>query len=115
QYYQPDSKWMTASEGLLHAAVARLGPGGCRPGAIYSTAALFAEGAEDLERWHGEGFAAVDLETAATYAVAGHFGMERVSVLYAFDNPRRREHLLLSDREKDVRRAAANDVMRRLA
>jgi len=92
-----------------------LQPGECRSGAIYTTAALFAEGAADIERWSREGLAAVDLETAATYAVAEYFGMDRVAILYGFDNPRRREHLLLSDVEKDARRAAGNERMTRLA
>ena len=70
---------------------------------------------DDVERWFTEGFAAVDMETAATYAVADSFGMKRLSLLYAFDNPRQREHLLLSDKDKDVRRAAANDRMTQLA
>src|SRR5262249_8820237 len=77
--------------------------------------ALFAEGQADVERWVREGFAAVDLETAATYAVAEHFGMDRVAILYGVDNPRRREHLLPSDAEKDLRRAAGNERMRQLA
>ena len=45
----------------------------------------------------------------------GAFGMARLAILYAFDNPRRREHILLSDAEKDERRAAANVKMRELA
>jgi hypothetical protein len=36
-------------------------------------------------------------------------------ILYAFDNPRRQEHLLLSDAEKNFRRAAGNTRMRELA
>jgi purine-nucleoside phosphorylase len=116
QYYKPEGKWVTASPNLLRSgAVADLGPEERHLGAIYTTGALFAEGMDDLERWHRDGFAAVDLESAATYAVAEHFGMERLALLYAFDNPRRREHLLLSDAEKDARRAAANDRMRELA
>ena len=90
-------------------------PGECRTGAIYTTAALFAESTADVERWFREGFAAVDLETAATYAVAEHFGMDRVAILYGFDNPRRREHLLLSDAEKDIRRDEANRRMMQFA
>jgi purine-nucleoside phosphorylase len=112
QYYKPDSKWVDASRSLLEKAAARFGPGGCRVGAIYTTGALLAEGMEDLDRWHREGFAAVDLETAATYAVAEHFGMDRLAILYAFDNPRRKEHILLTDSEKDVRRGEANARVR---
>src|SRR5262249_6160164 len=115
QYYKPDGKWVAASTDLLRSrALSQLRPEEFRTGAIYTTAAVFAEGAADVERWFGEGFAAVDLETAATYAVAESFGMQRLAILYGFDNPRRREHLLLSDREKDLRRAAANDRVRQL-
>jgi purine-nucleoside phosphorylase/ribosomal protein S18 acetylase RimI-like enzyme len=115
-YYRPDGQWVSASTRLLQSGtLAGLRPGEVHTGAIYTTAALFAESTEDVERWFGEGFGAVDMETAATYAVAEHFGMDRLSILYAFDNPRRREHLLLSDQEKDRRRTAANDRMRQLA
>jgi ribosomal protein S18 acetylase RimI-like enzyme/purine-nucleoside phosphorylase len=116
RYYKSDGEWVAASANLLRSrTLSPLCPGECRAGAIYTTAALFAEGQADVERWFREGFAAVDLETAAVYAVAEHFGMDRVSILYGFDNPRRREHLLLSDKEKDLRRSAANDRMRQLA
>jgi purine-nucleoside phosphorylase len=116
RYYKPDGEWVTASTSLLGSrTLSALAPGQCRAGVIYTTAALFAEGEADVERWFREGFAAVDMETAATYAVAEHFGMDRIAILYGFDNPRRREHLLLSDAEKDARRATGNESMIRLA
>jgi ribosomal protein S18 acetylase RimI-like enzyme/purine-nucleoside phosphorylase len=116
QYYKPDGKWVAASTNLLGSqTLSVLGPDEYSTGAIYTTAALFAEGIDDVERWFREGFAAVDMETAATYAVAEHFGMDRISILYGFDNPRRREHLLLGDAESDRRRAAANGRTRQLA
>jgi purine-nucleoside phosphorylase len=116
QYYKGDGKWVTASTELIQSrTLAALSPVEHHRGAIYTTAALFAEGMDDVERWFQEGFAAVDMETAATYAVAEHFGMQRLSILYAFDNPRRREHLLLGDAEKDRRRATANNRMTQLA
>jgi purine-nucleoside phosphorylase/ribosomal protein S18 acetylase RimI-like enzyme len=116
RYYKPHGEWVAGSANLLRSGtLSRLQPKEYRSGAIYTTAALFAEGEADVERWFHEGFAAVDMETAATYAVAEHFGMERVSILYGFDNPRRREHILLSDKEKDLRRAVANDTMQKLA
>jgi purine-nucleoside phosphorylase len=115
-YYKADGPWVAASEELLRSrTLASLLPDTCRHGAVYTTAALFAEGVEDVERWYREGFTAVDMETAATYAVAEHFGMAAVSLLYAFDNPRRREHLLLSDAQKDLRRAEANSRVKQLA
>ncbi len=116
QYYKTDGKWVAASAGLLQSkTLSALNDADYRLGSIYTTAALFAEGEKDIEQWFQQGFAAVDLETAATYAVAEHFGMERLAMLYAFDNPRCREHLLLSDTAKDVRRAEANTHMIGLA
>lgn len=83
-------------------------------GTIYTTAALLAEGEADIEQWYQQGFSAVDMETATTFAVAEYFGMLRAAILYVFDNPRQREHLLLSDAEKDVRRQQANRTVRQL-
>lgn len=115
QYYRNGSV-STASPELLasHALVGSDSPP-TRRGRIYTTAALLAEGAADLEHWYAQGFAAVDMETATTFSVAEHFGMQRAAILYAFDNPRRREHILLTDAEKDVRRARANQTARELA
>jgi purine-nucleoside phosphorylase len=116
QYYNPDGKWVAGSAGLLQSrTLAGLNRDAYRIGSIYTTAALFAESAQDVERWFQEGFAAVDMETATTYTVAEHFGMERLSILYVFDNPRRQEHILLSDAVKDVRRSAADARMKQLA
>jgi purine-nucleoside phosphorylase len=116
QYYLPDRKWVEGSARILQSrALTALNAAAYRLGSIYTTAALFAESSQDVEQWFQDGFAAVDMETAATYAVAEHFGMERLALLYAFDNPRRREHILLNDAEKDTRRAAADERMKRLA
>jgi purine-nucleoside phosphorylase len=116
QYYKPDGKWVAGSVELLQSKTLSGSSGAdFRLGSIYTTAALFAESGQDVERWFQEDFAAVDLETAATNAVAEHFGMRRLAILYAFDNPRRQEHLLLSDAQKDARRAAADERMKRLA
>lgn len=115
-YYLADRTTVPASDECVASRTLRGAVrDGCHFGAIYTTAALFAESAEDLERWAASGFAAVDMETATTYAVAAHFGMQRVSILYAFDNPRQQEHLLLNDAEKDARRAIGNIRMRELA
>lgn len=80
-------------------------------GSIYTTSALFAEGRDDIDRWAEQGFAAVDMETAATFAVAEHFGMDRGSLLAVFDNPRGEDHILTADMGIDARRAAAQEAM----
>lgn len=116
QYYKPNGQQVTAfPKPLTLETFVRHGVEKVRTGTIYTTAALLAEGEADIERWHQQGFAAVDMETATTFAVAEYFGMARVGILYVFDNPRQREHLLLSDAEKDVRREQANRAARELA
>jgi purine-nucleoside phosphorylase len=84
-------------------------------GTIYTIAALLAEGEADIEQWYQQGFSAVDMETATTFAVAEYFGMDRIALLYVFDNPRRREHILLTDVEKDSKRERGNQVVREWA
>jgi uridine phosphorylase len=116
QYYKPEGKRVTASPEVLRSATfVRDGVENFRLGAIYTTAALLAEGIADVNRWHTQGFAAVDMETATTFAVAECFGMARAAILYVFDNPRQRDHLLLSDPEKEARRERANRTVRELA
>ncbi len=108
QYYC-DQKHVEATGSLVE-DLSALEPSVC-VGKIFTTSALFAESKADLETWTTEGFSAVDMETAATYAVASHFGMQRISILYAFDNPRRGEHILLKDDEADQRRKTGNEKM----
>jgi uridine phosphorylase len=93
----------------------RYGMENFQTGKIYTTAALLAQSDADIEGWYREGFSAVDMETATTFAVAEYFGMDRAAVLYVFDNPRRREHILLTDVEKDAKRARSNQAARELA
>jgi len=116
QYYMPGSTWLEASaerlaqtHGLLQAmplddlAVHRV--------PIYTTSAMFAEGPDDLDRWHTLGCGAVDMETSATYAVAQHFGMQRVALLFVFDNPREGSHVLLQEDDKEARRRLGEAAM----
>ncbi len=116
QYYLPDAKTVRAS--ISPEAWRSLIPGSQIPihaGRIYTTAALLAEGNAELDAWARSGFAAVDMETATTLAVAEHFGMDRGSILFVFDNPRRQHHMLLTSAEKDERRTAANQQMIEMA
>jgi purine-nucleoside phosphorylase len=116
QYYKSDGLRVAASSELLSSETLTQHDGAAlHEGAIYTTAALLAEGEAEITRWHQQGFAAVDMETATTFAVAEYFGMARAAILYVFDNPRRREHLLLTDPEKDLRREQANQTARGLA
>ena len=112
QYYLPEKKTVAASldprkwiakEEKFHTGI------------IYTTSALFAEGMEEVEAWFRAGYSAVDMETAATFAAAQYFGMDRASILYTFDNPRQKEHLLLDDSEKDKYRKKGNKQMIEMA
>jgi uridine phosphorylase len=116
QYYKSNGQRVvafpapTALQSLKRDAVEKF-----QTGSIYTTAALLAEGEADIDRWYYQGFSAVDMETATTFAVAEYFGMDRTAVLYVFDNPRWREHILLTDVEKDAKRERANQAARELA
>lgn len=57
----------------------------------------------------------MDIETATNFPVAEYFGMERAAILYVFDNPRQRDHLLLSDPKKETRRVQGNSAACELA
>jgi uridine phosphorylase len=80
-------------------------------GRIYTTSALLAEGEREIQAWHDQGYHAVDMETSATFAVAEHFGMARGSILYVFDNPRRKEHILTTGTEKAQKREIGDKRM----
>jgi len=80
-------------------------------GGIFTTGALFAEGSEEVDRWEADGWEAVDMETAATFAVAEHFGMAAAAILFAFDNPRAEGDIVLNDAQKDERRQMGNAAM----
>lgn len=112
QYYLPRRRHVVGSADLIN----RIEPDALAPvtvhkGPMWTTAALLAESAAELCAWREQGFIAVDMETATVYAVAEFFGVQRLSLLFAFDNPLEGEHLLLTDSEKDERRAAAERVM----
>ncbi len=116
QYYKTDGKEIVASLGF--ADQVKLGNGESVPvcsGRIYTTSALFAESREDVHRWHTKGFLAVDMETAATFAVAEYFGMDRASLLYVYDCPRQGEHILLGDEDTNRRRLLGNERMIEIA
>lgn len=87
----------------------------CHLTRMFTTAALFAEGEREIEQWFSEGWGAVDMETATTLAVAEYFRMDSLAIHFAFDNPRRREHILLSEPEKGERRRRGNQQMIEIA
>ena len=78
---------------------------------MFTTSALFAEGEREIDRWFSEGWGAVDMETATTLAIAEHFRMDSLAIHFVFDNPRRKEHLLLAEPDRNQRTAAGEGKM----
>jgi len=104
QCYLPGVERVCATPALVEQAAALAGPQGTHIGPIWTTAALLAEGLDDLTRWKQGGAIAVDLETATTYGMAEWTGMERISVLSIFDNPLAGAHIALEESTKQEHR-----------
>ena len=112
QYYVPNGSEIKASKELLDLiSEMNINSVHIHRGNIWTTSALLAEGAEDVQRWHDQGYIAVDMETASTFAVAQYFGMKKISMLFAFDNPRHGEHIFITDVEKGERRMIGEKTM----
>lgn len=108
QYYT--SKKEVASSAVINEIPKNI-PVPIHKGPVWTTSALLAEGREDIAVWGHKGYIAVDMETAATFAVAEYFNMDRVSLLFVFDNPCEGDHLLLTDAEKCKRRHHGEEAM----
>lgn len=82
--------------------------------AIYSTPALLAESREVIADWSRHGWHGVDMETAATFAVAKHLGARRAAALIRIDDLVAEEHSIAEGLPRDRRtfmRARERDVM----
>lgn len=116
QYYKTDASVVRASAPpMASLAQAPAGEISVHRGRIFTTAALLAEGEQDIENWARQGWDAVDMETATTFAVAEHFEMQRLAILFAFDNPRKKRHILHGHEDERARRRRGNDLMIQLA
>ncbi len=105
QYYLPNKQEIHASPELIERTFSSYTASvPIHKGRIWTTSALLAEGTAEIQDWSHQGYIAVDMETASTFAVAESFGMQRLSLLFVFDNPGQGEHILLSDTEKQKRR-----------
>ena len=112
QYYLPQIQEINASLELVEGSFSSSTlPVAIHKGRIWTTSALLAEGKAEIQEWSHKGYIAVDMETASTFAVAEYFGMQRLSLLFAFDNPGQGEHILLSDVEKQKRRALGEQAV----
>ena len=83
----------------------------CVSGGMYTTAALFAENKMEIQEWARDGWDAVDMETATTFAVAERFGMTAAAVHFVFDNPLHLGDIIANELAKDDRRAVGNELM----
>ena len=113
QYYAAGTSDLRASAELVRPAASLVRS--CWPyhtGVMFTTSALLAEGRAELEAWRDAGHAAVDMETAATFAVAEHFGMNRVSISFVFDNPLLGDTLVTSTEDAATRRQRGEDAMK---
>jgi len=109
--YLPGTSSVEASPDLIALAfAAHDGALPCHLGPVWTTSALLAEGEEQIEAWHREGFIAMDMETATTFGVAKWTGMRRVSVLSVFDNPRTGGHIALTEADKTEARQAGDQA-----
>ena len=82
--------------------------------AIFSTPALLAESREVIADWSRHGWHGVDMETAATFAVAKHLGARRAAALLRIDDLISEEHSIAEGLRGDNRalmRARERDVM----
>lgn len=112
QYYLPHKHEVNVSPDLVDLITnERVAAVALHKGPIWTTSALLVEGEVEIQRWYSQGYIAVDMETASTFAVAEYFRMQHLSLLFAFDNPRQGEHILLSDVEKQERRAKGEQIM----
>jgi uridine phosphorylase len=87
QYYDASVEWATPDTGCAERARAAVERSGIRVhgGPLLTTSALFAQGPERIEEWRKEGYVAVDMETSAVFSVARVFGLEAVSMVFAWD------------------------------
>ena len=109
--YFPGVDVVSATPALVERAQRLSGSDGVHAGPVWTTAALLAEGVEDLARWAGAGYLAVDMESASAFVVAEWTGMERVSVLSVFDNPVAGSHIALEEADKTALRARGEERM----
>lgn len=112
QYYIKDKDEVQASPDMVRMATdTKLEGISLHKGPIWTTSALFAEGRDEVNEWHDRGYIGVDMETATTFSVAEYFKMQRLSLLFVFDNPRLGDHILMTGDEKEKRRAKGDKAM----
>jgi len=116
--YLPGRSTISASADLVERAAAAAWEHRSHVGSVWTTAALLAEGEDELTAWRDTGHIAVDMETATVFGVAEWLGMRRVSVLSVFDNPLAGNHIARTAHDLTEARAAgeraADSIVRAL-
>jgi uridine phosphorylase len=87
QYYDPNVEWATPDTECANRARTAVERVGVRAhfGPLLTTSALFAQGPERIKDWQDKGYLGVDMETSAVFSVAHVFGLEAVSMVFAWD------------------------------
>lgn len=104
-WYLPKGILADSSPDLDDAICAHLGRRGISFGrhGIYSTPALLAESREVIADWSRHGYQGVDMETAATFAVAKSLGAKRSAALLRLDDLIAEEHSVAQPMARDSR------------
>lgn len=105
-WYLPKGILADASDDLAEAVAGAVEARGITVNrhAIYSTPALLAESREVIADWSRHGYHGVDMETAATFAVAKAHGARRAAALLRLDDLVAEEHSIADGLEVDSRR-----------
>lgn len=112
KYYLPDKHKFNASPDMQRQAAKLVRSSWpYHTGVVFTTSALLAEGKPEMEGWREDGYVAVDMESATTFAVAKSFGMKRLALLFVFDNPLYGDSLVDTDEERAQRRDRGEAAM----
>jgi purine-nucleoside phosphorylase len=107
---EPDGSLSSAVRDAL-LSHARLGS--IRSGTLVSTTSISLERPRDVARWRRRGFVGVDMECAATIAIARHFGVPAAGAFVLIDNLAD-DHTFFTLSGDDARRIrAAKDIVLR--
>jgi len=116
-WYLPADVPARADEGLTERLRTLLRERGLtwHEGKVFTTPAFMAETWEDIARWEAEGYIGVEMEAAATFAIAQHFGIPSACLLYLLDNLVQERHLLHNTESEREQLHQSRDLIEELA